>query len=128
MFNNNKLITLRKKYKFNQEQLAEKLNVSPSAIGMWEQGRRQPDNETIKKIAQLFCVSTDYLLDNEISQEFKEQSKENQELLKNISDDLQDPTMKALYSKASELKNDRDRKMVLNVIKGFMDDVDNNEQ
>lgn len=127
MFNNNKLITLRKKYKFNQEQLAEKLNVSSSAIGMWEQGRRQPDNETLKEIAQLFNVSTDYLLDNEVSQEFKEQTEENQELLKNISEGLQNPTMKALYSKASELKNDRDRKMVLNVIKGFMDDVDNNE-
>lgn len=128
MFNNNKLITLRKKNKFSQEQLANKLNVSPSAIGMWEQGRRQPDNETIKEIAQLFNVSTDYLLDNEVSQEFKEQSKENQEILKAVADGLTDPTMKALYSKASELKNERDKKMVLNVIQGFMDDVDNNEQ
>lgn len=128
MFNNNKLIKLRKDYNLSQEQLASKMNVSASAIGMWEQGRRQPDNETLTKMANIFNVSTDYLLDNEISSEFKEQSEENKELLKNISDDLQDPTMKALYSKASELKNDRDRKMILNVIKGFMDDVDSNEQ
>lgn len=128
MFNNNKLITLRKKNKLSQEQLAEKLNVSPSAIGMWEQGRRQPDNETIREIAQLFNVSTDYLLDNEVSQEFKEQSEENQELLRAVAEGLTDPLTKALYSKASELKNDRDKKMVLNVIQGFMDEVDDNEQ
>lgn len=127
MFNNNKLITLRKKNRLSQEQLAEKLNVSPSAIGMWEQGRRQPDNETIREIAQLFNVSTDYLLDNEVSQEFKEQSEENKEILKAVADGLTDPLTKTLYSKVCDLKNDRDKKMLLNIIKGFTDDVDNNE-
>lgn len=52
---------------------------------------------------------------------------EDRKLLNRLSADLQDPTMRALYSKASELKNDRDKKMVLNVIQGFTDDVDNNE-
>lgn len=127
MFNNNKLIKLRKDCNLSQEQLANKLNVSASAIGMWEQGRRQPDNETLTKMANIFNVSTDYLLDNEISQEFKEQSEENKEILKAVADGLTDPLSKALYSKASELKNDRDKRMVLNVIQGFMDDVDNNE-
>lgn len=127
MFNNNKLIKLRKLNDLNQEQLANKLNVSPSAIGMWEQGRRQPDNETIKNMANLFGVSTDYLLDNEVSQEFKEQTEENQELLRAVAEGLQDPLTRALYSKASELKNDRDKRMILNVINGFMSDVDNNE-
>lgn len=127
MFNNNKLVNLRKKYELNQEQLAEKLNVSPSTVGMWEQGRRQPDNETIINISKLFDVSTDYLLDNDISQEFKEQSEENQKILKAVADGLTDPLSKALYSKACELKNDRDKRMVLNVIQGFMDDVDSNE-
>lgn len=52
---------------------------------------------------------------------------ENKEILKAVADGLTDPLSKALYSKASELKNDRDKRMVLNVIQGFMDDVDNNE-
>lgn len=128
MFNGNKLKSLRTSKGFKQEDLSTILNVSTSTVGMWEQGYRHPSDESITQIARLFNVSTDYLLDNEVSQEFKEQSKENQELLKVVADGLTDPTMKALYSKASELKNERDKKMVLNVIQGFMDDVDNNEQ
>lgn len=127
MFNNNKMLNLRKKNKMFQSDIAEKLNVSTSTVGMWEQGRSKPDDECITEMARLFNVSTDYLLDNEVSQEFKEQSKENQELLKALAEGLTDPLTRALYSKASELKNDRDKKTVLNVIQGFMDDVDNNE-
>ena len=127
MFNYNKMRNLRKNSQMLQSDLADKLNVSTSTIGMWEQGRNKPDDECITKMAQIFNVSTDYLLDNEVSQDFKRQSKENQELLNKLSDGLQDPTMRALYSKASELKNERDKKMVINVIQGFMDDVDNNE-
>lgn len=127
MFNYNKMRNLRKKENMLQSDLAEKLNLSTSTIGMWEQGRAKPDDESITKMANIFNVSTDYLLDNEISQKFKEQSEENQEILKAVADGLTDPLSKALYSKASELKNDRDKRMVLNVIQGFMDDVDNNE-
>ncbi len=127
MFNYNKMRNLRKNNNLLQSDLADKLNVSTSTIGMWEQGRNKPDDESITKMAQIFNVSTDYLLDNEVSQEFKEQSKENQELLRAVAEGLTDPLTKALYSKASELKNDRDKKLVLNVIQSFMDDVDNNE-
>ena len=45
-----------------QVQLADRLGVSASAIGMYEQGRRQPDNATLAKIRDEFSVSTDYLL------------------------------------------------------------------
>lgn len=127
MFNYNKMKNLRKKENMLQCDLAEKLNLSTSTIGMWEQGRAKPDDESITTMARIFGVSTDYLLDNEVSQEFKEQTKENQELLRAVAEGLQDPLTRALYSKASELKNDRDKRMVLNVIKGFMSDVDNNE-
>ncbi len=82
-------------------------------------------SDVIKKMDEL---GIDYKILNKDSKESCiDNSQENQELLKSIANDLQDPTMKALYSKASELKNDRDKKMVLNVIKGFMDDVDNNQ-
>lgn len=45
-----------------QSELAENLSISASAIGMYEQNRRNPDPDTIKKIAEFFNVSTDYLL------------------------------------------------------------------
>ena len=45
-----------------QAQLANKLKVSASTIGMYEQGRREPDNYIFTKICQELRVSGDYLL------------------------------------------------------------------
>lgn len=45
-----------------QRDLARALNVSPSAIGMYEQGRRQPSAELIVAICREFSVSTQWLL------------------------------------------------------------------
>lgn len=46
----------------SQSQLAEKLNVSPSAVGMYEQGRRVPSVDLLILLARLFNVSLDYLI------------------------------------------------------------------
>lgn len=46
----------------SQLQLAQKLNVSPSTIGMYEQGRRIPALDILIKMANLFGVSLDYLI------------------------------------------------------------------
>ena len=46
-----------------QRELAKRLGISPSAVGMYEQNRREPDLETLKKIADLFDVTLDSLLD-----------------------------------------------------------------
>ena len=53
---------LRKKQGISQSQLAKELNVSPSTIGMYEQGRRVPDLDTLIAMARLFNVSLDYLV------------------------------------------------------------------
>ncbi len=58
----NQIKNLRKKAGMSQLQLAEKLNVGPSAIGMYEQGRRMPAVEMLIEIANLFDVSLDYLI------------------------------------------------------------------
>ena len=58
----NQIIKLRKKTGMSQLQLAKKLNIGPSAIGMYEQGRRTPDVEMLIRIANLFEVSLDYLI------------------------------------------------------------------
>lgn len=54
---------LRLSHGLTQVQMANKLNISPSAIGMYEQGRRKPDSDMLTKICRVFNVSTDYLLD-----------------------------------------------------------------
>lgn len=58
----NRIKTLREESGMKQEDLANKMSVSPSAIGMYETNKREPNNELILKLAQFFNVSTDYLL------------------------------------------------------------------
>ncbi|MVX62269.1 helix-turn-helix domain-containing protein [Clostridium chromiireducens] len=53
---------LREEKKITQANLADFLNISPSTIGMWEQNRRSPDNESLKRLSDFFEVSIDYLL------------------------------------------------------------------
>ncbi len=57
-----RLRMLRRENGLSQQDLAHKLGISASAIGMYEQGRREPDYDTLVRMARLFGVSTDYLL------------------------------------------------------------------
>ena len=62
-FSNN-LIILRKSKHLSQAELADKLNLSRSIIGMWEAGQRKPSYETLKLLADYFDVSLDDLCGN----------------------------------------------------------------
>lgn len=53
---------LRTKNKCTQSKLASQLGVSRSTVSMWEIGSSEPDNDMLVRIAELFNVSTDYLL------------------------------------------------------------------
>jgi len=64
-----KIITLRKKNGWSQEELAEKLKVSRQAVSKWEGAQTVPDLERILQMSQLFGVTTDYLLKDELEQE-----------------------------------------------------------
>ena len=56
------LKSLRKSSGLTQDELANKLDVSRSTIGMYESGAREPDYETLEAIADFFNVDTDYML------------------------------------------------------------------
>jgi transcriptional regulator with XRE-family HTH domain len=62
---NEKLQELRKQKGLTQEQLAERLYVSRTAISKWESGRGFPNIESLKAIARFFKVSLDELLSGE---------------------------------------------------------------
>ena len=57
-----RLRELRKMNNLTQEDLSVKLNISAGAVGLYEQGRRTPDNETLIALSKIFDVSVDYLL------------------------------------------------------------------
>lgn len=57
-----RITLLRKSKGLNQSQLAKKLHVSPSTIGMYEQGRRTPNIDILIQMSKIFNVSLDYLL------------------------------------------------------------------
>ena len=62
IFFNEKLKELRKEKSLTQKQLAEILEVSTTCYAGYEQGYREPDFKTLKKICLFFDVSSDYLL------------------------------------------------------------------
>lgn len=59
---NEKLLELRKQKGLTQEELAEVLYVSRTAISKWESGRGYPNIESLKAISKYFSVSLDELL------------------------------------------------------------------
>ena len=64
-----KIIDLRKKNGWSQEELAEKLNVSRQAVSKWEGAQSVPDMGRVVQLSELFNVSTDYLLKDEMEKE-----------------------------------------------------------
>lgn len=64
-----KIMQLRKKNGWSQEELAEKLDVSRQSVSKWEGGASIPDIDRIVALGALFGVSTDYLLKDEIEAE-----------------------------------------------------------
>ena len=63
-----KLITLRKKAGWSQEELAEKLNVTRQSVSKWEGAQSVPDIDKILQLSRLFGVTTDYLLKDDAAE------------------------------------------------------------
>ena len=64
-----KIIEERKKNGWSQEELASKLGVSRQAVSKWESAGSIPDLKRILQMSELFGVTTDYLLKDEIEEE-----------------------------------------------------------
>lgn len=57
-----RMTELRKKHNFTQEDIAKYLDCNRATVANYENGKRQPDYNTLIKLAQKYSVSTDYLL------------------------------------------------------------------
>ena len=60
-----KLKALRTAKKMSQKDLAERIDIAKSVISFYESGDRFPSYDVLIKIARIFNVTTDYLLDVE---------------------------------------------------------------
>lgn len=57
-----RIAALRKEKRLSQAELADRLGISPSAVGMYEQDRREPCGALLVSMAKEFGVTTDFLL------------------------------------------------------------------
>ena len=72
-----RLVKLRKKYGYSQEELADKLGLSRQAVSKWERAEASPDTDNLICLAKLYGVSLDELLatDEDIDTIVEEQVK-----------------------------------------------------
>ena len=64
-----KIVALRKKSGWSQEELAQQLNVSRQSVSKWEGAQSVPDLDKIVQMSRIFGVSTDYLLKDELEEQ-----------------------------------------------------------
>ena len=64
-----KIINLRKKNGWSQEELAERLGVSRQSVSKYEGAQSVPDLDKILKLSEIFGVTTDYLIKDDIEEE-----------------------------------------------------------
>ena len=61
-----KIVELRKRAGWSQEELSERLDVSRQSVSKWEGGQAVPTVDKLLELSRLFGVSTDYLLKDEL--------------------------------------------------------------
>jgi len=57
---------LRKQHEWTQRDLAEKLNVTESAVQKWERGKNTPLYTDVKRVAEVLCLSLDELMEEPV--------------------------------------------------------------
>ena len=108
---NEKLRYLRKHQELTQGELAERLKINSATYSKYEQGITEPDIATIKKLANLFDVSIDYLLEND----------------RGLSDtdeivDLNGFLLNGRYTIHSKFPTDKHRRMLNNIVNYIFED------
>lgn len=94
-----RLIKLRKQKNLYQADLAKKLGMARATYAAYEQGTRQPDFETLKRIAEYFGVTTDYLLGTNQPDQTEDE--------KAFEKWMNDPTVYKFYKEFSDSPDER---------------------
>ena len=106
---------LRKSKKMTQAELAKTMNVSQGTIAYWEKGDREPSYADLKRLADIFKVSTDYLLGREYGVQYSSLSKEQEKLLNDFND-LDKPNQRIILTTITAFLTQQAAKVFGNVI------------
>lgn len=105
---NEKIYEYRKLNRWSQEDLADKLNVSRQTISKWEVGKNIPELDKLLKLSELFNISVDELVKDEIDIVSKKEKYDAQKILleenveKNIEENLETEDTKIKINKRSK--------------------------
>ena len=108
---NNRLRYLREKEGLTQPNIAHALHIGQSTYNRYERGIREPDQETLKKIADYFHVSLDFLLKHDRPYTRKE-----------LGVELTNFLMDGSYKIFSKTPTQKDRKKLVNLIAALYGD------
>lgn len=112
-----------------QRELAEQLNLSRVAVTQYENGNRSPDQETLKKLANFFNVTIDFLLgESDIQNPYQNDTihkavEEDPELLEFYEEMKDRDNLKLLFKQTKDM-DDKDIRQILRIIKAIEDEED----
>ena len=108
---NDKIRYLRKHQELTQAEVAESINILQSTYSNYEQGTREPDISTIKRLANFFDVSIDYLLENDRG------CIETMEMV-----DFETLILHGKYTIKSKFPTEKERKMIHTIVNAIFED------
>lgn len=119
---NERLKILRNEKNLTQRELAKLVKLSPSTIAMYETGQRMPDPEILQKLADVFNVTTDYLLGRtdikNPAEKITKALEDDPELLQFWEDISAREDLKIMFKQARDL-TPQDIKTIITLIKRF---------
>lgn len=115
----NRLKALRKEKGITQKELSEAFNVAQNTVSGWESGNREPSKEFIKKLAEYFNVSTDYLLGFTDNPNILDKQKELNSSIDKLARDLEKVLIeKNVISQGKDLEDDEYEDIVKVIVDG----------
>lgn len=125
-----RLRQLREEKGLLQKDVAKILGITPSAYGYYEQGKREPSMEVLKKLSDFFNVSIDYLLGRTDIRspvdEITEAVSDDPELFEFWNTLKKREDLKLLFKQTKKL-SPKDIKQIIRIIKAIEDEEDKEE-
>ena len=98
-----KIVFLRKRKGWSQEELADKLDISRQSVSKWELGASIPDLDKIIRLSELFDVTTDYLL--------KDDAREISSNVSEVFEEVSEPSARRVSAEEANLFMDLTEKL-----------------